>query len=45
LWYGTTKRFLQVFGVRELDQLPLADQLRRSPTTIAAASRQKVAAD
>ncbi len=26
--YGTTKRFLQVFGLRHLDQLPWAEQLR-----------------
>jgi segregation and condensation protein B len=31
LWYGTTKRFLQVFGARDLDQLPRAAQLRRRP--------------
>jgi segregation and condensation protein B len=29
LWYGTTRRFLQVFGLCNLEQLPLADQLRR----------------
>ena len=29
LWYGTTKHFLQVFGLCNLEQLPLADQLRR----------------
>ncbi len=29
LLYGPTKRFLQVFGLRNLDELPLADQLRR----------------
>ncbi len=29
LLYGTTRRFLQVFGLCNLDQLPLADQLRR----------------
>jgi segregation and condensation protein B len=28
LWYGTTKRFLQVFGLSGLNQLPWADQLR-----------------
>ena len=33
LWYGTTKRFLQVFGLRDLDQLPLAERLRRGPPT------------
>jgi segregation and condensation protein B len=30
LAYGTTKRFLQVFGLCNLDQLPRADQLRLS---------------
>ncbi|NOZ38922.1 MAG: SMC-Scp complex subunit ScpB [Planctomycetes bacterium] len=25
--YGTTKKFLQVFGLRRLDQLPLVDQI------------------
>ena len=30
LRYGTTKRFLEVFGLSNLDQLPWADQLRRS---------------
>lgn len=30
LWYGTTKRFLQVFGLCSLDELPLAAQLRRT---------------
>jgi len=29
LAYGTTKRFLQVFGLCHLDDLPRADQLRR----------------
>ncbi len=29
LWYGTTKRFLEAFGLRNLDDLPLAAQLRR----------------
>lgn len=37
LLYGTTKRFLQVFGLRHLDELPRAEQLRRleptAPTT------------
>jgi segregation and condensation protein B len=28
LWYGTTKRFLQVYGLTNLDQLPMSDQLR-----------------
>jgi segregation and condensation protein B len=30
LWYGTTKRFLQMFGLRNLDELPWAAQLRRA---------------
>jgi segregation and condensation protein B len=30
LWYGTTRRFLQVFGLCNLDQLPLAEELRKS---------------
>lgn len=29
LLYGTTKRFLQTFGLRSLDDLPFADELRR----------------
>ncbi len=33
LRYGTTKRFLEVFGLCNLDQLPWAAQLRRAPTT------------
>lgn len=31
--YGTTKRFLQVFGLRHLDDLPRADVLRVKPVT------------
>ncbi|HWC88773.1 MAG TPA: hypothetical protein VG433_03940, partial [Pirellulales bacterium] len=27
--YGTAKRFLQVFGLRQLDELPRAEDLRR----------------
>lgn len=34
LWYGTTKRFLRVFGLRSLDELPLADQLRRTSSDV-----------
>jgi segregation and condensation protein B len=30
LWYGTTRRFLQTFGLYNLGQLPWAQQLRRS---------------
>src|SRR5688572_1169458 len=29
LWYGTTKRFLQMFGLCNLDELPWSAQLRR----------------
>lgn len=31
-WYATTKRFLQVFGLRHLDDLPRADLLRETAT-------------
>jgi segregation and condensation protein B len=31
LLYGTTKRFLQTFGLRSLEDLPLADELRPRP--------------
>jgi segregation and condensation protein B len=30
LWYGTTRRFLEVFGLCSLDELPLSAQLRRA---------------
>ncbi|MDX1962949.1 MAG: SMC-Scp complex subunit ScpB [Pirellulales bacterium] len=30
LLYGTTKKFMQVFGLRHLDELPRAEQLRKS---------------
>jgi segregation and condensation protein B len=34
LWYGTTRRFLQAFGLSHLDELPWAAHLRRkSPTS------------
>ena len=32
LRYGTTKRFLEVFGLCNLDELPWAAELRRAPT-------------
>jgi segregation and condensation protein B len=32
LLYGTTKRFLQIFGLRQLDDLPRANALRRKPS-------------
>jgi segregation and condensation protein B len=37
LLYGTTKRFLQIFGLRHLDELPLAADLRRTTNAHAAA--------
>jgi segregation and condensation protein B len=43
LWYGTTKRFLHVFGLSNLDQLPLADQLRR--TTVEVENNESPAED
>src|SRR3954464_3194793 len=33
LRYGTTKRFLEVFGLCNLDQLPWSAELRRAPAT------------
>jgi len=33
LRYGTTKRFLEVFGLANLDELPWSTQLRRSATS------------
>jgi segregation and condensation protein B len=30
LWYGTTKRFLQRFGLSNVEQLPMASQLGRT---------------
>lgn len=33
LWYGTTKRFLEAFGLSHLDELPWAAQLRRQNST------------
>jgi segregation and condensation protein B len=36
LRYGTTKRFLQLFGLSSLDELPWAHRLRRTPVVPAA---------
>lgn len=36
--YGTTRQFLQVFGLRHLDELPRADALRSGDSTAAANS-------
>jgi segregation and condensation protein B len=42
--YGTTRRFLQYFGLRHLDDLPRANTLRpRPPEPVAAAEGQPVA--
>ena len=30
LWYGTTKRFLRLFGLASLEQLPLAAELKQT---------------
>jgi len=30
LWYGTTRRFLEAYGLSSLEELPLADALRRA---------------
>ncbi len=37
LLYGTTKRFLQHFGLKDLDHLPRAQELRRQPSSANAA--------
>lgn len=39
LWYGTTRRFLEAFGLSSLDELPLADVLRRAANESENASR------
>lgn len=39
--YGTTKRFLQLFGLRHLDDLPRAEILRRVPQSAAAHADSK----
>ncbi|MCC6494178.1 MAG: SMC-Scp complex subunit ScpB [Pirellulales bacterium] len=36
--YGTTRKFLQVFGLRRLEELPPVDQIRNSTTREAAAA-------
>lgn len=33
--YGTTKRFLRVFGLRSLDELPRAETLRKKAPSVA----------
>lgn len=43
LLYGTTKRFLQIFGLRHLDELPLAADLRRRPESSAEAAASAAA--
>lgn len=34
LWYGTTRRFLQMFGLCSLDHLPMAKPLRRTASAV-----------
>jgi segregation and condensation protein B len=34
--YETTRKFLETFGLRDLEELPLADRLRRPAGTVAA---------
>jgi segregation and condensation protein B len=41
LRYGTTKRFLEVFGLASLEQLPWAEQLRRGATSGSANSESE----
>ena len=41
LWYGTTKQFLQAFGLSNLDQLPMAEELRRQGSEDADAAAAK----
>lgn len=36
--YGTTRKFLQVFGLRRLEELPPVDQIRNATTRAAAAA-------
>jgi segregation and condensation protein B len=36
--YGTTRKFLQVFGLRRLEHLPPVDQIRNSPVSVADAA-------
>jgi chromosome segregation and condensation protein ScpB len=36
LLYGTTKRFLEVYGLRSLDELPRAAELKHSPEPLEA---------
>ena len=35
--YETTRKFLEIFGLRDLEELPLGDRLRRPAGTVAAA--------
>jgi segregation and condensation protein B len=40
--YATTRRFLQVFGLRNLDDLPRADTLRRRPPHASSTSNSEI---
>lgn len=43
LLYGTTKRFLQTFGLKSLDDLPMASELRRGANGQSPVSGESVA--
>ena len=45
LWYGTTKRFLEVFGLCNLDAASLAGQLRRTRPRVLPATREACRSD
>jgi len=43
--YGTTKRFLQLFGLKNLDELPRAELFRRQPSDTTATESQPAEID
>ena len=43
--YDTTKKFLELFGLRSLDDLPMASSLRRKPAAEAEAAEGEASAD
>ncbi|HEX3998633.1 MAG TPA: SMC-Scp complex subunit ScpB [Pirellulales bacterium] len=45
LLYGTTRRFLQIFGLRHLDELPQAETLRRRPAPAEPAAASQPSAE
>jgi segregation and condensation protein B len=42
LLYGTTKRFLQTFGLKSLDDLPMASELRRGSNALSPADGERL---